>query len=455
MQRLPNFDKHFFYKPPSDLYQEFANTYAYYKQATLCNPTLNKQNLLNKAQTVWKEIKNKNEAVIREKIQSYLTTAPSTIPKIKEATQRILKCQQAIKMISNQDIKNELLSKIEADSYHHHHSAKVSLASVARTDMKQHVNKHYCLASVKAARVFAAVFASDTVVILQDNKAKIGLGIPAVGHTFKTMQSINEPVTVKDHDFPKGSTSLLTHMADLLSLVNDQDFASVLLKENDIRLIWALDLDYLTVRTHVPYQSAYNPVERSMASLLEKLAGITLPIDKYGMHLDSQGNVVDEELAQYNFEFLGNRLCELWSRDDIYAPDAVLLLDQNDGFLPPIAKGMNGHYIDPIHTLQYFDKLKIPQYDSSCSSISKEIYQCLYYNKCGKYYPTLKFIANHKYQQHPSKCGRPQKQVDETVNLNFRVAEDVVDHDLLEDEISNSHEVQSENEWKLIDVRIY
>ncbi|CAG8834562.1 38679_t:CDS:2, partial [Gigaspora margarita] len=32
------------------------------------------------------------------------------------------------------------------------------------------------------------------------------------------------------------------------------------------------------------------------------------------------------------------------------------------------------------------------------------------------------------------------KCVDETVNLNFRVAEDVVDCDLLEDEISNSHE---------------
>ncbi|CAG8851821.1 25205_t:CDS:1, partial [Gigaspora margarita] len=113
-----------------------------------------------------KEIKNENKAVIREKIQSYLTTALSTIctqhnfivytsfnrvststvassssissvillqldnsdaiaknavgqqdtiAKIKEATQRILEYQQAIKMISNQNIKNELLFKIEAD----------------------------------------------------------------------------------------------------------------------------------------------------------------------------------------------------------------------------------------------------------------------------------------------------------------------------------------------------
>ncbi|CAG8765190.1 25716_t:CDS:1, partial [Dentiscutata erythropus] len=79
------------------------------------------------------------------------------------------------------------------------------------------------------------------------------------------------------------------------------------------------------------------------------------------------------------------------------------------------------------------------------------MYQRLCCSKCSKYYPTLKFIANHKRQQHPFKRGKPRKQVDETslaVNLlNFRVAEDVVDHNLLEDEISNSREVQSENEW--------
>ncbi|CAG8777658.1 6654_t:CDS:2, partial [Gigaspora margarita] len=364
------------------------------------------------------------------------------IVKNAEATQQILECQQAIKMISNQDIKNELSSKIEADPRCHHYSAKVSLASVARTDMKQYVDEHYCLASVKAARVFAAVFASDTIVILQDDKTKIGLGIPAVGRTFKTMQSINKPVTVEDHDFSKRiyllidtndsnttlqsgqlaifirpeyfvGTSSLTHIADLLNLVNDQDFVSVLLKENDVRPIWIILVDRGPDENPKHFKNiidAYNSMERSMASLSEKLASITLPIDEYSMHLNSQGNVVDEELAQRNFEFSGNRLYELWSRDDIYA--ILIFGGSKEMFLPSIAKGMNGHYIDPIYALQYFNKLKIPQYDSSCPSILKEMYQRLCCNKC----------------------------VDETVNLNFRVAEDIVDHDLLEDEISNSCE---------------
>src|SRR3954453_8782717 len=259
----------------------------------------------------------------------------------------------------------------------HHHPAKVGLASVAQTDMKSHVDEHYCLASVKAAKVIAEVFADEAIIISQDNKAKIGLGIPAVGRTFKTIQSVNEPVTVEDHDFPTGSkmklipsvylvinpadssntlrtgqlsifikpeyfvgTSSATHIADLENIVANENF-STLKKEDKVRPIWillvdgepdenskhmkniiqyahlfrSLDLNYLTVRTHASGQSAYNPVERNIASLSEKLAGITLPIGEFGSHLNSQGNVIDEELARRNFEYSGKKLCDIWKRD--------------------------------------------------------------------------------------------------------------------------------------------
>ena len=234
-------------------------------------------------------------------------------------------------------------------------------------------------------------------------------------------------------------TSSLTHMTDLLSLVANPQFASVILRENNVRPIWILlvdggpdenpkhlknivkycnlfrflDLDYSTVRTHALGQSAYNPVERSMASLSGKLAGITLPLDEYRTHLNSQDNVVNEELARRNFEFSGERLCEIWRKDKIYgkpvitqyvgenselfanleqptwewiedhaqlcrysmdlkkcknrqccreyrALDAAALLEENDGFLPSVTKAKNRHFVDPIHALQYFDKLKIP-----------------------------------------------------------------------------------------------
>ncbi|CAG8826945.1 19993_t:CDS:2, partial [Gigaspora rosea] len=60
------------------------------------------------------------------------------------------------------------------------HDSKIGLASVARTDMKPHIDEHYCLASVKVARVFTEVFAKDSIIISQNNKAKVGLGVPAV-----------------------------------------------------------------------------------------------------------------------------------------------------------------------------------------------------------------------------------------------------------------------------------
>ena len=84
------------------------------------------------------------------------------------------------------------------------------------------------------------------------------------------------------------------------------------------RLFRHLDLDYFTIRTHAPGQSAYNPVERSMATLSKKVAGITLPIDHFGTHLDSQGKVRDRELGLRNFEYAGQALANLWRKDPIF-----------------------------------------------------------------------------------------------------------------------------------------
>jgi len=46
-------------------------------------------------------------------------------------------------------------------------------------------------------------------------------------------------------------------------------------------------LDYLTVRTHTLGQSKYNLVERGMATLSDKLAGIVLLIDHFRIHLNT------------------------------------------------------------------------------------------------------------------------------------------------------------------------
>src|SRR5436190_2971624 len=91
------------------------------------------------------------------------------------------------------------------EAQQHHHPAQIRLAAVGRNEMNEHIDGHYCLASVKGVKSFALAFPQDVVLISQDDKAKVPLGIAAVGRTFKTMQTINEPISVPDHDFPVGA----------------------------------------------------------------------------------------------------------------------------------------------------------------------------------------------------------------------------------------------------------
>jgi hypothetical protein len=61
------------------------------------------------------------------------------------------------------------------------------------------------------------------------------------------------------------------------------------------------DLDYMSVRTHAPNQSAYNLVERSMAPFSKYLAGVILPADTHGKHINGSGVIIDAEMCRKNF----------------------------------------------------------------------------------------------------------------------------------------------------------
>lgn len=73
------------------------------------------------------------------------------------------------------------------------------------------------------------------------------------------------------------------------------------------------DLDALIIATNAPGRSSFNRVERRMAPLSHELAGLILPHEHYGSHLDNAGKTVDEELENANFAFAGRTLSEVWS----------------------------------------------------------------------------------------------------------------------------------------------
>ena len=73
------------------------------------------------------------------------------------------------------------------------------------------------------------------------------------------------------------------------------------------------NLDAIFLATNAPGRSAFNPVERRMAPLSHDLAGLILPHDHYGSHLDASHNTTDEALERKNFEKAGEVLAEVWS----------------------------------------------------------------------------------------------------------------------------------------------
>ncbi|CAG8820727.1 41786_t:CDS:2, partial [Gigaspora margarita] len=317
------------------------------------------------------------------------------------------------------------------DSPGHHHPMAIQINSVSSNEMSEHIDEHYCLQMVKGAKQFASAFASYSVIISQNDKAKVLLGILAIRRTFKTIQTARELVEVPDYDFPKGSkqklipsvyltidledsndslhngqllificpqwllkTSFLTHMVNLMQIVKNPDLSSKLKLEDEFKpilvllvnggpdknprhlknikeyckLFIELNLDYFTIRTHALGQSAYNPVECSMSTLSEKLAGIVLPIDNFGSHLDSNGAINNVDLAKQNFQYASEKLYNIWRRDhihgkevfveyvdeqinpfnkasdvswswiEIHSEEAADLLAENDGFLLPAIK---------------------------------------------------------------------------------------------------------------------
>lgn len=74
-----------------------------------------------------------------------------------------------------------------------------------------------------------------------------------------------------------------------------------------------LKLDALFVATQAPGRSAYNPVERRMAPLSRFLAGIILPYETFGSHLNSQGLTIDTDREKSNFKKAGETLAEVWN----------------------------------------------------------------------------------------------------------------------------------------------
>ncbi|CAG8614977.1 19438_t:CDS:2, partial [Cetraspora pellucida] len=206
-------------------------------------------------------------------------------------------------------------------------------------------------ANSQNAKQFASAFAFYFVIISQDDKTKVPLGIPAVGRIFIIVQSSHELVAIPGSKQklipsvyltidPEGLNDSLCNknsvLNNMLKLKNKFKPILVLLVDDGpdenprhfknikeySKLFIKLNLDYLTVRTYAPGQSVYNPVECSMSTLLGKLADYI-----HGKEVIVE--YVDEQIDNFN------KVSDIpWGWIENHCQISAALLTENNEFLP-------------------------------------------------------------------------------------------------------------------------
>jgi hypothetical protein len=73
------------------------------------------------------------------------------------------------------------------------------------------------------------------------------------------------------------------------------------------------NLDALIIFNQAPGQTLYNTVERRLSPMVQDLAGLILPYDHFGTHLNDVGLTEHAELEKENFKLTGDVLAEVWS----------------------------------------------------------------------------------------------------------------------------------------------
>ncbi|UJR34218.1 hypothetical protein I4U23_021624 [Adineta vaga] len=212
----------------------------------------------------------------------------------------------------------------------------------------------------------------------QDDKCKVPLGLPAARVQAPMLMHLDYRIRLPDHDWTVAPRHQLTpsvyaacllsedgdlgysgptyvavrsakhdqsnaesHAVDFDRLVNLKEFEKVARDETgqvkpivivtvdggpdenprfpktlvaSIKKFKRYNLDALFCLTHAPGQSAYNIVERRMAPLSHDLAGLILPHDHFGSHLNDSGSTVNVDLEKLNFRKAGQILAETWNQ---------------------------------------------------------------------------------------------------------------------------------------------
>ncbi|CAG8611686.1 6790_t:CDS:2, partial [Cetraspora pellucida] len=232
---MPNFSKTYLYVIPKNLYQEFCNAFAFFTMVKACNPSMNRQDLMDTANTEWRLCRTESETTIRDQIKQYLAASP---PIIRTAN-----------------------FFLPPGSYSSKSSNSLNTNSNSAISSLPSANEEHILAPNASSQ-------RQALTLIKETGTKVN------------------------------------------------EYENLLLNTNDIDL----------------RRQIYEKL-RDNRAIIEK--------EKKRSHLNSQGVVVDEDLAKRNFEFSGQSLCEIWKRDNIHGRQMITKHKQVIHAKKPLQKNEN------------------------------------------------------------------------------------------------------------------
>ncbi len=245
-------------------------------------------------------------------------------------------------------------------------TSQVRLIKATNTARTSHPDKDFCFATHNMIRDMIKLFGEQCVTFLSvDDKCRVPIGLTAATKQAPLMMHVEYKIRLPDHDFVKAPAHKLIPSVNALCDIVDgivtytgptvikirsakHDSSTAASHHNDFNALFQAhpdklkpivvvsvdggpdenprfpktlaysikkfkdnNLDALITLCHAPGNSAFNPVERRMAPLSRELAGVVLPHEHYGSHLDSSGKTIDTELERRNFQHAGEALAEV------------------------------------------------------------------------------------------------------------------------------------------------
>ncbi|CAM4901821.1 unnamed protein product [Rotaria socialis] len=166
--------------------------------------------------------------------------------------------------------------------------------------------------------VYAASIIDETGLITNTGPTYISIRSAKHDHLTHESHSIDFERLVQLKEFEKVARDHLGRVKPIVIINVD---ASGL--ENNTRYLKTLasaidkfkkyNLDALVLVAQAPGQAIFNVVERRLSPMSQDLAGLILPHDHFGTHLNDVGLTQHAELEKENLKLTGNVLAEIWS----------------------------------------------------------------------------------------------------------------------------------------------